>query len=113
MAARATTAAEFALDHGIDTSVDPTPARTAPLTSTNAHILALEQRAWRTPGAKAQAILNDLGMTETQYYQALDKIIDTPEALRADPVLVNRLRDQRARRTARRTAQAETPGGGH
>jgi hypothetical protein len=90
------------------TTAAPTPAGTASLTSTDARILELEQRTWRTPGAKEQAILDDLGMTTTRYYQTLNKIIDTPEALRSDPVLVNRLRAQRARRLARRTAQAAT-----
>ena len=69
-----------------------------------ASILAIEQRTWRTPGAKAQAIL-DLGLTATRYYQLLNEMIDTPEALRSDPVLVNRLRARRERRLARRTGQ--------
>lgn len=68
-------------------------------------ILAIEQRTWRTPGAKAEAILDHLGMTETRYYQLLDEIIDTPEALRSNPALVSRLRERRARRLARRNGQ--------
>jgi Protein of unknown function (DUF3263) len=39
-----------------------------------------------------------LGITATRYYQLLNALIDTPEALRFDPTLVKRLRAQRARR---------------
>jgi hypothetical protein len=59
-----------------------------------ADVLAIERRTWRTRGAKAEAI-DRLGMTE----------IDTPEALRSDPALVNRLRERRVRRLARRNGQ--------
>ena len=34
----------------------------------------------------------------TRYYQLLNELIDSPEALKFDPVLVKRLRAQRARR---------------
>jgi hypothetical protein len=78
--------------------VPTAPAEPADL----AGILAIERRTWRTPGAKAEAILDRLSMTETRYYQLLNELIDTPEPLRSDPALVNRLRGQRARRLARR-----------
>jgi hypothetical protein len=39
-----------------------------------------------------------LGLTATRYYQVLNELIDRPEALAFDPVLVKRLRAQRARR---------------
>jgi hypothetical protein len=79
---------------------------TAPAESASlADILAIEQRTWRTPGAKVEAILGRLGMTETRYYQLLNEMIDTPEALKSAPALVNRLRERRARRLARRTGQ--------
>jgi Protein of unknown function (DUF3263) len=71
-----------------------------------ADILAIEQRTWRTRGAKADAILDLLGLTETRYYQVLNHVIDTPEALGAAPALVNRLRARRASRLARRTGQS-------
>jgi hypothetical protein len=69
-----------------------------------ADVLAIERRTWRTRGAKAEAI-DRLGMTETRYYQLLNEMIDTPEALRSDPALVNRLRERRVRRLARRNGQ--------
>jgi hypothetical protein len=39
-----------------------------------------------------------LDLAPTRYYQILNELIDTPEALRFDPVLIKRLRRQRSRR---------------
>jgi hypothetical protein len=42
-------------------------------------------------------------MSATRYYQLLNELIDRPEALAFDPVLVKRLRAQRARRQRMRS----------
>ena len=68
------------------------------LSERDRRVLAFERGTWRTPGAKEQAIADVLGVTATRYYQLLNELIDTPEALKFDPVLVKRLRAQRARR---------------
>lgn len=66
-------------------------------------ILALERQWWKYAGAKDQAIRDQLGMTSVAYYQTLNRLIDTEEALAHDPILVKRLRRQRdARQRARR-----------
>jgi len=66
-------------------------------------ILALERQWWKYAGAKDQAIRDQLGMTSVAYYQTLNRLIDTEEALAHDPMLVKRLRRQRdARQRARR-----------
>jgi hypothetical protein len=39
-----------------------------------------------------------LNLPPTRYYQLLNELIDRPEALAFDPMLVKRLRAQRARR---------------
>ncbi len=66
-------------------------------------ILALERQWWKYAGAKDQAIRDQLGMTSVAYYQTLNRLIDTEEALTHDPMLVKRLRRQRdARQRARR-----------
>ncbi|MCW2815306.1 MAG: hypothetical protein JWN84_2761 [Nocardioides sp.] len=69
-------------------------------------ILELERSWWRYPGAKDTAVREKFDMTPTRYYQVLNALIDRPEALEADAMLVRRLRrlrDERARqRTARR-----------
>lgn len=69
-----------------------------PLTDTEQAVLALAARRWKCPGAKEEAMLTELGMTPTRYYQVLESLIDRPEAREAEPQLVRRLqrlRDQR------------------
>jgi hypothetical protein len=68
------------------------------LTEQGQQILAFERRSWQAPGAKEQAIAEALALDVTRYYQLLNELLDLPEALAADPVLVNHLRAQRARR---------------
>jgi hypothetical protein len=77
----------------------------ADLSELDMRILAFERRGWRTPGAKEQAIVDVLGMPSTRYYQLLNELIDRPEAFQFDPVLVKRLRAQRARRQRMRSPQ--------
>ena len=69
-------------------------------------ILDFERRSWRVPGAKEQAIAGALGLDATRYYQLLNELLDLPEALTFDPVLVNHLRAQRARRRRMRVPSA-------
>ena len=74
------------------------------LTDRDMRVLAFERGTWRSAGAKEQAIADTLGMPSTRYYQLLNELIDSPEALKFDPVLVKRLRAQRARRQRMRSA---------
>lgn len=74
------------------------------LTDTHLQILDIERSWWKYPGAKETAIMDQLGMTATRYYQVLGALIDRPEALAHDPLLVKRLRRQRDQRKARRRA---------
>jgi hypothetical protein len=75
-------------------------------------VLSFERHWWRQPGAKEQAISDQLGLSATRYYQMLNELIDRPEAMAADPVLVKRLRRQRARRERIRSPRAERGEGG-
>jgi len=77
------------------------------LSERDLRILAFEARGWRSPGAKEQAISDVLGLPATRYYQLLNELIDKPEALAADPVLVKRLRAQRARRQRIRSPRSK------
>jgi hypothetical protein len=77
------------------------------LSERDMRVLAFERRTWRTPGAKEQAIIEVLGISVTRYYQLLNELIDSPEALKFDPVLVKRLRAQRARRQRMRSPQSD------
>ncbi len=77
------------------------------LTERDVRILAFERNWWRQPGAKEQSIRDMLGMSATRYYQVLNELIDRPEALAFEPVLVKRLRRQRAKRQRIRSAPAD------
>lgn len=68
-------------------------------------ILAFERQWWKYAGAKEDAIKSALGLSATRYYQVLNAIVDRPEALRADPMLVKRLRRLRAGRQKARAAR--------
>jgi hypothetical protein len=68
-------------------------------------ILAFERQWWKYAGAKEQAIRELFDMSATRYYQVLNGLIDTPEALAADPMLVKRLRRLRASRQRQRSAR--------
>lgn len=77
----------------------------AALSERDMRVLAFERSTWRSEGAKEQAITETLDMSSTRYYQLLNELIDSPEALKFDPVLVKRLRAQRARRQRMRSPQ--------
>jgi hypothetical protein len=68
-------------------------------------ILAFERQWWKYAGAKEQAIREQFGMSSTRYYQLLSQLIDRPEALEHDPMLVKRLRRQRSQRQRQRAAR--------
>lgn len=68
-------------------------------------ILAFERQWWKYAGAKEQAIRERFGMPATRYYQALNSLIDRPEALTCDPMLVKRLRRLRSGRQRARAAR--------
>ena len=78
------------------------------LSERDMRLLAFERGTWRTAGAKEQAIVEVLGISATRYYQLLNELIDSPDALKFDPVLVKRLRAQRARRQRMRSPQPGT-----
>lgn len=68
-------------------------------------VLEFERQWWRYAGAKEQAIRELFELSATRYYQLLNALIDRPEALVADPMLVKRLRRLRASRQRVRSAR--------
>jgi hypothetical protein len=68
-------------------------------------ILSFERQWWKYAGAKEQAIRELFDMSATRYYQLLSRLIDRPEALEHDPMLVKRLRRQRSQRQRQRAAR--------
>ena len=68
-------------------------------------ILEFERQWWRYAGAKEQAVRELFEMSATRYYQVLNALIDRPEALAHDPMLVKRLRRLRSSRQRARSAR--------
>lgn len=77
----------------------------ATLSDRDREILAFERQWWKYAGAKETAVRDKFDMSSTRYYQVLNALIDRPEALEADPLLVRRLRRLRATRQRQRSAR--------
>jgi hypothetical protein len=88
-------------DFSLDGAVDPD----SPLSEREQQMLSLERSWWKYAGAKEQAIRDLFGLSATSYYQILNALIDTEEALAHDPMLVKRLRRLRTTRQRARTAR--------
>jgi hypothetical protein len=75
------------------------------LSERDSGILTFERQWWKFAGAKEQAIRDKFQMSATRYYQVLNALIDKPEALVQDPLLVKRLRRLRSTRQRNRSAR--------
>jgi hypothetical protein len=76
------------------------------LTVRDRAILDFERDWWAEPGSKEAAIRERLHLSPTRYYQVLNDLLDSAEALGYDPLVVRRLRRQRDRR---RKARYQSP----
>jgi len=68
-------------------------------------LLAFEDAWSGRTGAKASAIRAEFGVAPARYYQLLSAILDSPAALRHDPLLVRRLQRMRDARAAARASR--------
>ena len=75
------------------------------LSERDEQVLAFERQWWKYAGAKESAIRELFDMSATRYYQVLNALIDRPEAIAFDPLLVKRLRRLRAARQRQRSAR--------
>jgi hypothetical protein len=66
--------------------------------------LDFERESWMLSIAKHRAIRETFGFSPARYHQLLNRIVDSPEALEYDPMLVRRLRRLREARRQRRVA---------
>ena len=80
-------------------------AAPAELSERDRAILEFERQWWKYAGAKESAVREQFDMSATRYYQVLNALIDRPEALAADPLLVRRLRRLRSQRQRQRSAR--------
>ncbi len=95
------------IDAGVsDDSATESDSRTASgLCERDQQIISFERQWWKYAGAKEQAIRDQFGMSATRYYQVLNALIDRPDALAFDPLLVKRLRRLRSSRQRARAAR--------
>ena len=75
------------------------------LTDRDREILDFEHQWWKYAGSKEQAVKDLFDLSPTRYYQLLNQLIDSEDALAHDPMLIKRLRRQRARRQRSRSAR--------
>ncbi|WP_411699415.1 DUF3263 domain-containing protein [Conyzicola sp.] len=76
------------------------------LTAREIAVLDFEREWTRHVGAKEEAIREVFGLSAARYYQVLNTVIDSPHAVRHNPMLVKRLqraRDARVQTRATRT----------
>ncbi len=79
-------------------------APTRELTERQRGMLVFERLWWRHAGSKEQAIREQFDLSATRYYQMLNRLLEMPEALAFDPLVVGRLRRLRATRSRARMA---------
>jgi hypothetical protein len=92
----------MAASHALSSSQSDESGR---LSERDRSILDFERQWWKYAGAKESAVREKFDMSSTRYYQVLNALIDRPEALEHDPLLVRRLRRLRATRQRQRSAR--------
>ena len=61
-------------------------------------ILDFERSWWLEPGPKEVAIKTRFDLSPTRYYQVLNELLESADAIAYDPLVVRRLRRLRERR---------------
>lgn len=80
------------------------------LTERERAILDFERTWWQLEGSKESKIREHFALSTTRYYQLLNQLLDSPEALAYDPLVVRRLTKMRTqRRRARFGSRAHQP----
>lgn len=72
-------------------------------------ILRCEAQWWARAADKEDAIRGELKLSPTQYYQVVGRLLDRPEAMEFDPMLITRLRRMRDERAESRSTRAWKP----
>ena len=75
------------------------------LSERDAAILDFEDSWFTNAVPKEQAIMEHFSLSSARYYQQLNQLIDSSEALAYKPLLVKRLRRMRSQRQAARSAR--------
>ena len=80
------------------------------LTDHEQAVLDFERSWWTEDGVKEVLIEERLEMTSSRYYQVLNELLDRPDALDHDPMVVRRLRRLRDRKRRGRLDAAAAGG---
>ena len=88
-----------------DSAEAPAEPTQVALSDRDRRIIDFERQWWKYAGSKESAIKELFDMSPTRYYQVLNGLIDNPVAMEHDPMLVKRLRRQRATRQRARSAR--------
>ena len=72
------------------------------LTERDRAILDFERSWWDEPGPKETAIRERFELSPTRYYEILNELLEDPDAMDHDPLLIRRLRRLRDRRRRQR-----------
>ena len=68
-------------------------------------ILDFERAWWQNRGSKERDIRERFDLSSARYHQLLNRLVELPEALQYDPMLVRRLRRLREARRRKRSAR--------
>ena len=90
-----------------NTTTEAEQSESGGLSERDRAVLAFEKQHFKYSGSKEQAIRDRFGVSATRYYQILNALLDRPEALEFDPMVVNRLRRRRAVRQRARSSHPE------
>ena len=69
-----------------------------PLSDRDRAILDFERTWWMLPGPKETSIRDRFDLSPARYYQVLNALLEQPDAVAYDPLVVRRLRRLRERR---------------
>ena len=73
-------------------------ARPVALSERDRAVLDFERSWWTQSGPKEVAIRERLDLSPTRYYQVLNRLLESADAIAYDPLVVHRLRRRRDRR---------------
>lgn len=80
------------------------PDPTLSLSDRDRLLLEFERESWKLTVPKERAIRERFGFSPARYHQLLNRVVERPEAIAYDPMLVRRLRRVREARRRRRVA---------
>lgn len=80
------------------------PDPTLSLSDRDRLLLEFERESWKLTVPKERAIREQFGFSPARYHQLLNRVVERPEAIAYDPMLVRRLRRVREARRRRRVA---------